>query len=331
MIEKIKRKRSSNASNEVEEKRSPALHIFLYLLLFSSLGFVLQGLISIYHQFIEKTIKPSAVNEIKGCIEGGFSPGSVKYGIAVLLVSFIIYHLISFFINRKIIKGDIQRGSLIRKFTTYLSMFVLAVMTIGGVIALLLSYFDGEMSLKSFVKIAIFIGFSVFYLGFYLWEIRRENIKGKLFNVLMIISLIFSIVALVIGFVISDSPQVAREKKMDAALVINIESTKYSVSEFYNKNSRLPKAEEFKAKEGVMYKVIEDKSFELCANFKQVASEIEYGSYREEYRHSAGEKCFRYNVECVEEENAIGGNKCSIEIENSDDIKKTCGYSGGTF
>ena len=166
MTEEIKQNDSSNLSQISEEKKSSALHIFLYLLLFSSLGFILQGIISIYYQLIEKVIKPSDVDKIRGCIETNFDPSSLKFGIAALLVSFFIYHILSLFINRKLINGDIKQESLVRKFATYLSMFILAAMTIGGIIALFLNYFEGALSTKSFAKIGVLIGFSLTYLCF---------------------------------------------------------------------------------------------------------------------------------------------------------------------
>jgi len=331
MSDEIEKNNPLDSSQTIEEKRNPAFHIFLYLLLFSSLGFVLQGIISVYYQLIEKAIKPSSIDEIKGCIETNFSPSDLKFGIATLLISFLIYHALSLFINRKLIKGDIRQESLVRKFTTYLAMFILAAMTIGGVVNLLLSYFEGELSLKSFAKIGVFITFSVAFLCFYLWEIRRRDISGKTFNILMIISLILSLSALVIGFVISDSPKVAREKKIDDAIIENIKDTSDDISDFVNKeNEKLPKQEDFKTREGVAYKTIDEKSFELCGNFKQQATEIEYDSYNAEYRHSAGGKCFKYDMKCEKNDSNDVADKCSVEIEKSNDNKNRCGGFGGS-
>ena len=282
--------------HEAEEKKNPAFHLFLYLVSFFSLGFVVQGIISIYFQIINKLVKDPL--DVTGYYSGQLDSGALKMGISSLIVSFPIYYLLVYFINKKLEKGEIDPFSKIRKFITYFAMFVFSAMSIGSLIVLLYNYLDGEFTAKFFLKSLVFFVVSIFFFVFYLKEIRRKEFPGKFWKPLFVLSMMITLSALAGGLLVVDSPTVAREKKLDKEVVEEMNTVMYDIKSFYTANNRLPKVEENEIKPGkaVEYSRTGEAAYELCATFKQPAEKAEVMYGREDWSHPAGRYCFKFNA-----------------------------------
>ncbi len=279
----------------VAEKKNPAFHLFLYLVSFLSLGFVVAGIITVYFQVVNKFVSEPA--EFSDVISSGLlDQGAVKFGISSLLVASIVYYLVLRLIDSKLRNGEIAPDSTVRKFITYLALFVFSAMAIGSLVALLFNFLDGELTAKFFLKILVFFIVSIFFFSFYFWEIRRKDFPKKPFEVLYFISMLISVSALIWGFMIVDSPRVSREKKIDSELEMRMRRTSNEASSFYFKDKRLPSVEkkELKIEEGVEYKVLDQENYELCGNFRQPKTEP--GEFEAQWNHPAGQHCFKINV-----------------------------------
>ena len=278
-----------------EEKRNPAFHLFLYLVSFLSLGFVAAGIISVYFQLINKVIKETqALGEYSS---GYFDSGALKFGIASLAVALPIYYAVLYVLHRKLEKNEIQPQSMIRKFITYFALFVFSAMGVGSLIALLYNYLDGELTTKFLLKALVFFIVSAFFFVFYLWEIRRKEFARNKFLTFFIPSILIAASALVIGLVIVDSPQVAREKKIDSEAIDTIISIHSDVNMFYETNKRLPKAEEgeLALSKGVEYFPKGQTGYQLCDTFKQPSEGLQ-NFQDERWNHPAGRYCFELNA-----------------------------------
>jgi len=288
-------KNMENKIPSVEEKKHPAFHLFLYLVSFLSLGFVVAGVITIYFQVINKFVsEPARVSDVVS--SGLLDQCALKFGISSLLVASAVYYVIIWTINSKLKKEEIRQDSAVRKFITYFALVAFSAMAIGSVVALIYNYLDGELTSKFFLKILVFFIVSVFFFGFYLWEIRRKVFSGKNFQFFYVVSILLSVSALVLGFVVVDSPRISREKKIDSELESRMRSMDSSISSFYFKEKRLPSSEknELKTGEGIEYKISGDTEFELCGSFLQPKNEP--GTFESRWNHPAGRHCFKINV-----------------------------------
>lgn len=281
----------------VEEKHSPAFHLFLYLVSFLSLGFLVTSIIGNLFQWVNNNFQEEELDRYSYMYD--VDQGFLKFSISALLVAGPIYYGILYFLNKKLIKGEIAPNSLIRKFATYLAMFVFSAMGIGSLISLIYNYLDGELTSRSFLKIVIFFAVSAYFFAFYFWEIRRRDFSSKSFSQFLIVSIALGVFAFVIGFAIVDSPKVVRERKLDQEITSNMSSFQYRVEDYYRKNKQLPKGNEasIKVPEKVEYKVVSAESYQLCGEFKQEEKE-DYPD--DKWAHPKGTHCFDLDVKGID-------------------------------
>lgn len=277
------------------EKVHPAFHLFLYLSMFFSLGFLIGGMLTSLYQFVNKYIPDTSnINEFNASV---FDDALLKIGLSMLFVASIVYFIASKVVNKKLIKGDIRSNSLVRKFLTYIALFILVAISIGSLVALVFNYLNGELTGNTFGKIAAFFVVSGFFALFYFWEIRRKELTDKKFDILYFITLAAVIIVLVFGVIIADSPQMTREKKLDENRVMEMQNINNNVGIFFNNNKRLPKADEIEksAKFPIEYKIENDKIYYLCTDFLHLREKTDL--YDKQWNHSAGAHCFKLNID----------------------------------
>lgn len=280
------------------EKVNPAFHLFLYLAMFFSLGFVIFGTIGILFSFIEESF--STDTRI-------FYQEYLRSAIAALVIATPIYYSILYVINKKLTKGEIKATSPIRKVITYIAVFIFFAMSIGSLVSLLNGYLSGELVKVSLFKTLAFLTISVLMLGFYFWEIRRTSFDKKNFNTFFLNSLFVALLVIVLGFVTVDSPSVTRKKNQDRDIINAMSSAKVRIDNFYANNERLMSSDEFndielnkEVEDKIKYNVLGDKDYELCSEFNYSSEEgYIYEYMKNEWRFPAGEHCFKLKVQSV--------------------------------
>lgn len=291
------------SSERGNEKIQPAFHLFLYLASFFSLGFLISGIINIYFELVNKYIEDTAILDQ---FQSGstFDDASVKYGLASLVISTIVYFPISYLINKKLAKGEIRQDSMVRKFLTYIALFILVAITIGSLAVLFYNYLSGELTGNAFGKIAAFFLTALFFAAFYFWEIRRKEFLDKPFKLFYGAALAIALFGLITGLAIADSPRVAREKKIDSSVISEMQSMKGNIEDIYDNKKSLPVASEIKksAKFEIKYAVKSEKEYELCAKFLQIQDKKDFNM--KEWNHPAGDYCFDFNVDSRENKGA---------------------------
>lgn len=277
------------------EKIHPAYHLFLYLSMFFSLGFLIGGMLTSLFQFVNKYVPDvSNINEFNASV---FDDAGLKIGLSMLLVASIVYFIAAKIVNKKLIKNDIRPNSLVRKFLTYIALFILVAISIGSLVALVFNYLNGELTGNTFGKIAAFFVVNGFFALFYFWEIRRKDLANKKFDILYFIALAMSVIVLVAGVIIADSPKVTREKKIDENRITEMQNINNSIGIFFNNNKRLPKANEIEksAKFPIEYKIESDKVYYLCTEFLHPREKVDI--YDKQWNHPAGSYCFKLNID----------------------------------
>lgn len=282
-------------NNEISvksEKINPAFHLFLYLAMFFSLGFVIFGSIGIFFSLIDKIFKEG--------LDGVYQE-YLRSSIAALVIASPIYYSILHIINKKLGRGEISPDSGIRKAITYLATFVFFAMSIGSLVSLLFGYLNGDLAEVSFFKTFVFLLISALMMSFYLWEVRRTSFSGKIFNILFSISIAVAITAVIIGFSIVDNPKVTRDKKQDVKVAEAMENVKQRISNFYFNNERLMNNDEFgdigidkDIQDKITYKPIGADEYELCGKFNYSFEEgYLYDYLKDSWRFKKGDYCFK--------------------------------------
>lgn len=143
---------------------------FMYLVLFSTLYASAYHLGSLLFDIIN-TAYPDAADYRTGAS----TRLSMRWAISSLIVAFPVFAYLSWLVGRDIAADPNKRHSKVRRWLTYLILFVAAGALIGDVISLIYSLLGGELTTRFVLKVLVvaFIAGAVFW--YYLSDIRREE------------------------------------------------------------------------------------------------------------------------------------------------------------
>jgi len=290
------------------KRDNAAKFAFLYMISLVALGFVAYSAGAIVFQIINKYIS-DPVNVLRTsytCLDSG----ALRFAIAALIVSIPIYYVIARKINRELFMGNLDKESQIRKWLTYLIIFISSVVIIGWLIAVIYQFLEGELTIKFILKALTVLAVAGTVLSYYWYDIKREIVFGEKNTVIKIysrVSLMFVISALIAGTAFVESPQEMRNKKFDRATVDLLSKIESDLETHYRNHEEIPEnfgdlfissmsvSETNRVKNGdIIYNKISDTNYELCAEFKTSnKEETECNPYwlDNEWQHDAGYQC----------------------------------------
>lgn len=151
-----------------------AREAFLYLLLFTALWISAFNLGSLLFAFIDRAWPDPAMRD-----HGTRFRDSVRWSVANLVVAFPLYGLLSLSLQRAIDRDPARRGSRVRKWLTYLTLFAGAGVLVGDVIALVHRLLQGELTTRFVLKVVVVAAIAGIALGYHLWDIRQDEAEGR--------------------------------------------------------------------------------------------------------------------------------------------------------
>jgi hypothetical protein len=283
----------------ISEKKNPAFHLFLYLILFVSLGFLLFGMIQASSEIINRQIAAGPSQDLSR--NDFFDQTELSWALAFLVIAIPVFHFLDWLIHRKIAKKEILLRSWVRKVLLYLTLVILVIVLIGASVSLVFGYFDARLVGRSLGRQLAFWLIILFFSSYHFWKTRRTKRETNLAYVWWGASLTLGLIILFWGVKVSDSPQVIREKRADQELVNQVRQEQREINGFYQKNGRLPflSDNEVALAPEVEYKRLGNDNYELCASFNRPTDE-DYFQRRyhyspeenEKWKHSAGRHCF---------------------------------------
>lgn len=146
-----------------------AREAFLYLVLFFSLYNVAFNLAKLGFHIIDRLL-PDPANPISSNWRD-----SVRFSVSSLLVAFPVFTWLSVLTSRAMRRDPAKRASRIRKWLTYLTLFVAVVALICDVITLVYNVLGGEATTRFVLKILVVAAIAATILGYYLWDLRKEE------------------------------------------------------------------------------------------------------------------------------------------------------------
>lgn len=299
--------RPSSVEPHPEEGTSHAFHFFLYLVSFLSLLFTAIGAGTILFQIINKNI----ADEL-GRYYNFFSDEVIRFGLSALIIAAPIYFILSFLIAKYLRQSKINENSKVRKWLTYIILFLASAIIIGDLIALVNGVLDGEIIFGFILKTLTILAIAGSVLGYYLWDVRKRDMAGKkyLLNKIFAVASIAALIAVFIGgLFMVESPVEARKIKIDNQTVETLNTYRYEIENYYTQNKKLPESlgdlrnKPFLlggASDSITYKITGEISYELCAEFQRsnMDGSQSSGSYSlgAEWKHKKGNHCFSKSV-----------------------------------
>ncbi len=286
---------------------------FLYLVLFATLYVVAFDAGSILFALI-RWRWPDASSYGSGWLQAA---AQVRFATAALVIAFPIYLYVSRVIGRSVALDPEKRGSPIRKWLTYITLFLAALVLIGDAIALVAHLLSGELGVRFVLEVAVVFAIAGIVFGHYLSDLRHDESdhagpRGE--RVLARAGAVLTLVVIVTGLVFAGSPREERQRQLDDRRVEDLSAIATAIDMSYGENRRLPgsilevmhfrmanvSADRDPATNAPYeYRALDSLRYELCATFDRadtavVARPFPMGSRF--WNHGAGRACFALQV-----------------------------------
>jgi hypothetical protein len=146
-----------------------AREAFLYLVMFTTLYLSAYHLGELLFELINRHFPDAAMPYQNGRIE------NIRWSVATIIIAFPVFLLLSAKIHRELARQVIKRQSAMRRWLTYLTLFVAAVVVIVDLITLVDSVLGGEITLRFVLKVLVAGAIAATVFGYYLWDLRRDE------------------------------------------------------------------------------------------------------------------------------------------------------------
>ncbi len=289
---------------------------FFHLISFAALYTLVISLIMLFYQYIN-WLFPDAATDYS-YYTNDFS--GVRWGMAAVLVSFPLLLWMTRLIMKEMEKNPEKSVSGVRRWLTYLTLFVAASTLMGDTIALIFSMLEGELSIRfllKFLTIFLFAGLTFTYYFFSLKVTPASKEAKSLNRNFLVIASVLVGIGLVWGAMLSGSPETQRDKKFDERRVENLRAIHQEVVNIvYNGEPYLPDASPSQAVPSSLeevqekavytrpeitdpetglpyeYRTLSRTTYELCAEFSFERNE----QYDLLWNHPAGHHCYSLDV-----------------------------------
>lgn len=142
---------------------------FFYLLLFTTLYIAAFHFGSLAFDLIQRTLpdpadEPWRAHQLEA---------SIRFSTASILIAFPVFLFLSWWLGREDRRNPARRLSPVRRWLTYLTLFVAATVLVCDMIALVNALLGGELSLRFALKVTVVAVIAGAVFGYYLGDLRR--------------------------------------------------------------------------------------------------------------------------------------------------------------
>lgn len=148
-----------------------AREAFVYLVLFASLYVTTYHLGDLLFALIDRAW-PDAADP--GYRYRSFAE-EIRWSTASLIVAFPVFLYVAHYLGRDLARRPVKRLSAVRRWLTYLTLFVAAGVLVGDTIALVYRLLGGELTLRFVLKVLVVAAIAGTVFGWYLTDLRREE------------------------------------------------------------------------------------------------------------------------------------------------------------
>lgn len=143
---------------------------FMYLLMFAALYLSAYHLGNLLFQVINLAF-PDPLSPFETAAAGQ----RIRWATSTLIVAFPVFLFVASRISRDIAEEPARRNSAVRRWLTYLTLFVAAAIVIGDTIVLVFNLLSGELTVRFVLKALVVAAIAGGAFGYYLWSIRTDD------------------------------------------------------------------------------------------------------------------------------------------------------------
>lgn len=246
-----------------------------------------------------------------------FDSSILKFAISSLIISIPLYFFTAWQIEQSLEKKELPKDAPVRRWLTYFILLISSLVVIVWLIMTINSYLEGELTSKFLLKTLTVIVISGLAFSYYLYDIRRDEVKKKnpIILAYLVVGLLLTIGSLVTAFYISETPAEARARRHDIEVLGHFDQISATIQSYYNDNKRLPNSldelkdqlpylnaaalQDPKTGDAYKYNKVDEAQYELCATFEadntQPANTYDY-AYSDRWPHGIGYHCLKQKV-----------------------------------
>lgn len=281
-----------------------AREAFLYLVLFTTLYLSAYHLGSLLFQFVERALPDPADVDLH-------FREATRWSVSFLIIAFPVFLYTARTLARTAARDPGNRGSKVRKWLTYLTLFLAAGTLVGDCTALVFNLLSGELTLRFILKVLITGALAGGIFTHYLRDLRREEqadhaplAGGQLFTWVASGAVVLSLIG---SFALLDSPSQERVRRLDARRVEDLRMLAGAVDLHWSRGGTLPAAlNELTQEPGYPslpadpetgspyeYRTLDGDRYELCASFARGSGDAPAEAPGDFWSHGAGRQCFQ--------------------------------------
>lgn len=150
-----------------------AREAFVYLVLFAMLYTSAYHLAQLFFQIIDRAFPDPADPA------GDYTRQAIRWSVSSLIVAFPVFVYVSRMTNRDVRADPNKRESKVRRWLTYMTLFLAASFLIGDFITLVYNVLGGELTTRFVLKavtVAVLAGTT---FGYYLSELRIDEMDAR--------------------------------------------------------------------------------------------------------------------------------------------------------
>jgi hypothetical protein len=152
-----------------------AKEAFWYLVLFTSLYLTAIYLGTLLFQLINLAVP----DPTDSAYLADYAETRIRWAIAVLVVAFPLFLYMSRLVARALRRDPAKRASPVRRWLTYLTLFVAVCVLVGDAVSLIYNLLSGDLTLRFFLKALVVGVIAGGVLGYYLWDLRRDEEESE--------------------------------------------------------------------------------------------------------------------------------------------------------
>lgn len=250
---------------------------------------------------------------------GYYGSQNISWPVATLIIFLPIFILLSWLLEKQYLMEPERKNSTIRKWLTYITLFIAGLVLAGDLITVLYYFIDGqELTVGFLLKV---LSVLVVTLGVFMYYI--SDIRGKLNSNSRKIwtgaTVLVILATIVWGFSVLGSPATQRQYKYDEQKVNGLSEINNQITNYYATKGLLPKTLsevadgnyyvpqlDPQSQKSYEYEKTGNITYNLCAEFNKASNEEEkmtaprlsypqYGGVIS-WNHPAGHYCFNETI-----------------------------------
>ncbi|MBI2636365.1 hypothetical protein HYW84_03515 [Candidatus Peregrinibacteria bacterium] len=293
---------------------------FFHLLGFTALTAAVISMIFLFFDFLDRMLPDPAFQDYYDDVS------SVRWKLAVLFVSYPLFLWMARLLHKEYARHPEKLASGIRRWLTYLILFVTACALMGDLIALIFSLLQGEVTARFFLKVIVLAVMTGLPFRYYLYSMRvapERFAVHRIHRCYLFCSAALVLIAVVGAFIVTGSPLQGRSERFDEERLNDlraIQSEIFSIvwaGQQYNRpyglvpvtnlpkplpasledvvaNAQFQRPDIADPETGNPYRYLtpSDHEFQLCAKFDLVR-DLQYDVF---WNHPSGEHCYSFDA-----------------------------------